>query len=376
VAAEDVRLELGLNASVLAAALFTVPLAVGAALETVVLLATEGRDRRKLVALALAAMALGQVVTAMAPGAITLTLAITAWGIASGVATSGAEAELMTPAPGREADGDRVMARWALLGALGDLCAPALFALLAYVGLGWRGALAFGAGVALLNAAAVLVGRASVPATPEEDEEEEVGWREALADALRNRELLAWLFAAACCTFFDEILVAFGALHLRAAGLDPVRQGLVLGAFPVGGAVGLAIVERMAWPARRVLLTCAAATTALWLAWIVAGGTPAATGILGILSFALGAFAAPMWPLATARAYASGARPGVVAAMDQLFVPIEVAAPLVAGVVADRMGLAAALVVLLVQPLVIALVSIARSPGGSARPPRPSGPPP
>lgn len=132
----------------------------------------------------------------------------------------------------------------------------------------------------------------------------------------------------------------------------------------------------MAWPSHPVLVACAAATTALWLTWIGAGGTPAAPWLLGALSFALGAFAAPMWPLATARAYASGAPPGVVAAMDQLFVPIEVAAPLVVGVVADRAGLAAALLVLLVQPLVIALVSIARSPGGSARPPRPSDPPP
>jgi hypothetical protein len=48
-------------------------------------------------------------------------------------------------------------------------------------------------------------------------------------------------------------------------------------------------------------------------------------------------------------------RPGTVQALGQLFVAVEVCAPLVLGVVADRFGLRAALACLALQPVMIVL---------------------
>lgn len=69
----------------------------------------------------------------------------------------------------------------------------------------------------------------------------------------------------------------------------------------------------------------------------------------------LGAAAVPLWPLCTARAYDQG-RPALVAALAQVYGPLDLVLPALLGVVADRWGLAAALLLLLAQPLGILLV--------------------
>jgi hypothetical protein len=75
--------------------------------------------------------------------------------------------------------------------------------------------------------------------------------------------------------------------------------------------------------------------------------------------FALGASAAPQYALLKARAYAaSPGRPGVVNALAQVFVLIDVAGPLAFGVVADAFGVRAALACLAVQPLAVLLLML------------------
>lgn len=353
-AAADVRSELDIDASVLALALFVAPVAIAALVESAVLLATERCDRRTVVAAALVAMAIAQVGVAFSPGALLLGAAVTVWGIAGGVATGGAEAALIASSD----DHDRTMARWTLFGSVGDLLAPALFAGIAWIGLGWRVSLVLSSAAALLDAALVLAG----PSLSADSEDEGATPWDAVRAALRNTTLLRWLLAAAVCALFDEIVLAFGALHLREAGFSAATQGIVLGALPVGTTVGLAIVERAGWPPRRVLLASAAGTAVAWLAWLTLPGV-AGTAILG---FFLGICVSPMWALCTARAYATGVRPGVVAVLDRLFLVIELAAPLVLGLVADRLGTTAALVLLLVQPLVVAAVAASKSPADAA----------
>ena len=66
------------------------------------------------------------------------------------------------------------------------------------------------------------------------------------------------------------------------------------------------------------------------------------------------------WPLrCAARAYA--ARPdqaGVVAAIDQLFAPIALLAPLAIGALADQFGIVTALTALLLEPLGVLLIAL------------------
>ena len=71
--------------------------------------------------------------------------------------------------------------------------------------------------------------------------------------------------------------------------------------------------------------------------------------------FVVGVTSAPHHPLSIARAYEElPDHPGTVQAMGQLFVVVDVGAPLLLGAVADRFGLGAAMGCLLLQPVVVA----------------------
>jgi hypothetical protein len=91
---------------------------------------------------------------------------------------------------------------------------------------------------------------------------------------------------------------------------------------------------------------------------------------LSLAILLLGACAAPQYALLKARAYAeSPGRPGVVNALSQVFVIIDVLGPLALGAVADALGVVAALGCLAVQPcavLVVLRISGARR-GAKAR---------
>jgi hypothetical protein len=76
----------------------------------------------------------------------------------------------------------------------------------------------------------------------------------------------------------------------------------------------------------------------------------------------IGVWVAPLYPICAARAY--GARPGqagLVAAIDQLFAPVSLLAPLLVGLVADRVGIVVALALLLIQPVGVGLVALIQS---------------
>ncbi|MEQ1508236.1 MAG: hypothetical protein ABMB14_38755 [Myxococcota bacterium] len=74
---------------------------------------------------------------------------------------------------------------------------------------------------------------------------------------------------------------------------------------------------------------------------------------------AVGAFSTPMWPLAKAMAFARvPGRPGLVAALDHLTFPIELAAPLAVGAIATAWGPAAAVAALGIQPVVVGAIAL------------------
>lgn len=343
-AAEDLRLEHRLSATTLTTVLFTVPFLVGMVAEPVALAFSERFDRRRVIAACLLALSVAELGVVLAPGPWTLSFAIAAWGVAIGIATTLAEVALVTTHRG---DTERIMARWALWGVIGDLIAPLLFSAAAAVGLGWRWVLIAGAAVSLLDAALVVTGP---PLEGEEDEEEEVPLRTAMASLARQPGVWLWLGAAAVCSLFDETFVAFGTLWLRAHGVDAVGQGAAFTAFALGGAVGLKLVERVADTASGQLRVASVALLVLFPAWLLAPPTLAVPG-----TAFLGAAAVPLWPLCTARAYDQG-RPAHVAALSQVFGPLDIVLPALLGLVADRFGLGVAMVLLLAQPVLILAV--------------------
>jgi len=292
-----------------------------------------------------AVMAAGCAVSAIAPGAISLALASGALWIALGTCSGIAQARLVADAGGAKG---RVMTRWTLLALAGDLLAPALLTLVS-----WRAA--YGVLAVVLAAWTALL--PPVPA-PADEAEPPVRFR----DAIRDRALLVWLAATALCDLLDEILIVFASLHVRGAlAGSRLAQTATVVAFMAGGAVGLLVLDRRLarHDERRVLFAAALACAVAYAVWLVAP-TP---WLAAALMLPVGAFAAPLYPLAAAQAYAQRPdSPGAVLAASHLFTPVGLALPLVIGVVADRAGTHVALALLAVEPLGLALLAQPRRP--------------
>ena len=357
VASAEIRAGLETSYAETLGVLFLVPGVVALLVEPVIFVLADRYPRKWFVCGGLFAMAVAAFAAALAPTPWVLAAAVAlAWvGSGSGVALS--QASLVDAHPDQR---ERVLARWALLGELGDLGAPMLLAFLAASGLGWRAGYAI-VGAAVLAWAALLASRSFPKPAEGEDEDEdedESVWAGAAA-ALRNRSLLVWLGAAALCDLLDEIVIVFAALYLRdELGVDTLGRSIIFGAGIAGAIAGAMITERLlarVAPLRLLLAssaTCALAYVAWWMApsvWLSA-----------ILFAAVGATAAPLYPIASAQAYAAlPARSGAVNAAAHLFTPLTLALPFALGALADAAGVRAALAVLLLQPVGLAALALA-----------------
>lgn len=353
---EDVH---GLGHDGAALTLFVLPAIVAAFIEARLLLWAAGRGARAMIALSQGAVAIAAAAAALATAPWVLGAALGIAGATGGVGGALAQGALIDAAPDQR---ERTMTRWTLAGALGDLAAPVVVAVLAVVGLGWRVAL-LGIAAAMLLYAASLLG-ATLPAVARAADEDDESDAEAgtlrLRDALRRPALLGWLAAATSCTLLDEILVAFAALHLRLdRGASEASIGAVAAIWAMGCAIGLWLTERsLARVApRRLLGWGAAGCTIAALAWWAMPTVATAAVGLGVL----GLCSAPLYPIAKAQAYATvPGRAALVGAASQLFVVVELAAPWGLGLVGDAAGLRVALGLLACGPIVL-LVAALRS---------------
>jgi predicted MFS family arabinose efflux permease len=109
----------------------------------------------------------------------------------------------------------------------------------------------------------------------------------------------------------------------------------------------------------RALLIASAVISALALGTFIAASSPlVACAALCVL----GAAAAPHHALLMAAAYQLVPdRPGVVSALSNALVPLDVLLPLAIGLVASRFGLSAALAALALQPLIVLATALRRS---------------
>jgi hypothetical protein len=279
-----------------------------------------------------------------------LTAGLALAGTTSGVACAAAQGVLVADAA---ANVDAALVRWALFSSIGDVLAPLVTAAAIALGLSYRGAmLAVAATVLLQCAASARLGQPEVVAGCEGDAAPEpLG--AAIASALRRPRLWLWLLAAASCTLLDEIVVALSGIRL----VRDLRVGAALAAgaavvFAAGSVVG----SRLSDPAvarfgsRRVLVASAALCAAAIACLAVSPGAPALCCALA----AVGVTCAPHHALSLARAYEEvPQRPGVVQACAQVFVAVDVGAPLALGVVADRFGARVAIACLALQPAIV-----------------------
>lgn len=353
VAAPDLQRTFQTAHGLLAIVVFLVPGVIGFALEPVLFLLADRYPRRWFIRGGVAGMAVCAFACALAPNTGVLAIAIGLGNVANGIAASLAQATLVDRAP--DARG-RTLARWTLCSAIGDLAAPALLAAAALAGAGWRAGYA-AVGVLLVIWLVLLVRLEDAPASP--DDEPSAPLLQSLREALRDRTLVAWLFATAMCDLLDEILVVFASLHVRIdLGASAAWQSAIVAAFIAGDIVGLVVLDRLLKSrSERTLLVAGGIGCAItYAAWLSAP----TIGLALVLAVPAGFFIAPLYPLAAAQAYAC--RPdasGSVLAAGHLFTPLGLALPWLIGVVADRAGLMTALLLLVVQPVVIVVITLA-----------------
>ena len=328
------------------------PGAIALVVEPYLFVLADRHPRAWFVRIGTAAMAIGAVCAALASSAWLLGVSLGLLYVAIGVSSGLGQAALIDRAPDQRA---RTLARYTLLSLGGDLAAPALLVLVS-----WRGAYAICAALLAAWALALictpLPERAAAPSTDVADDAP-TGVLAALRDALADRALLLWLFATALCDLLDEIFVVLAALHLRLDhGASPLAASLAIAAFVLGGALGLALLDRLLAHRddRQLLLRIAPACAIVYLGWLAAP-----TPIVAIaLALPVGALAAPLYPLVSARAYAL--RPDATAtvmAASHLFAPLGLALPLLLGVAADHIGTRYALALLAIEPLAIAALT-------------------
>lgn len=376
VAAPGVRAAFDTSYAELTWLLLLGPGLVAMVLEPLAFLAADRLPRRWFVVCGLAGLAVGSWIAALAPAPSWLIVAEAISGTSSGIAVGLAQASLVdTYVHGR----DRAMLRWGLMGLVGDLAAPALIAALAVVGLGWRAGFAIVGAMVAAWAVLVAVRGGDLPsgaaragdgddgddrAAGDDGDADGRGLWAALRLALTDRHLLAWLFGLTLCDLLDEILVVFASLHLRdELGAGAVTRSAVLAGFGAGGAIGLVVVDRLLRrvAALRLLLASSVACTVAYAAWLAA---PTAWASL-LLMIAVGATAAPLYPLASAQAYAAlPGRSGTVQAAAHLFTPLGLALPWLLGVLADAAGTTAALIALAAQPVGLAVIAAAQRRSG------------
>ena len=288
---------------------------------------------------------------------MTLAGALSIWGVATGAATSCAELTLIDRWPDQRA---RTMARWTLLALVGDLAAPLLLGALAVVAPGpgtWRIAFAIAGG--LLAALAACASLSPLPAAQIAAGDDEPPLWQAAREAIRDRVLIGWLFGTALCNLLDEILIVFASLHARdELGASAAAQSAMVGAFIAGGAIGLVGLDRLLarHGEHRLVIAAGIACTAAFAAWLAAP----VVWLSVVLIVPVGATAAPLYPLASAQAYARcPGRSSVVLVTSHLFAPFALALPWLLGWIADRAGVLAALALLAAQPIGLVALAVA-----------------
>jgi MFS family permease len=358
VSAAEIRDEWTLAYAGTGAMLLVVPMVLAMVIETPLLLLSDRWPRTKVVPISLALMGVMMLLAASASSMWIPALAFGVWAALSGIACAQAQGLLMDAFPDQR---ERWMTRWTLCGTIGDFATPLVIVAVAWLGLGWRGALAV-AGVLHLGHALVLA-RVPIREGPsdddDDDDEHESLWAR-MRRGLRDRELLAWLSASSLCCLLDEIFVVFAALFLHdQLGADLIVQAIAFGVCALGGVLGLVATDRLLHrlnPLRLLVVASLASVIAIAI-WLQIRSIPISIGML----FVIGVVVAPLYPICAARAYAAKpGEPGLVAAVEQLFGWLPIVAPLLLGLIADHWGVVAALALLTIQPIGVGLVAALR----------------
>ena len=300
------------------------------------------------------AFAVSAAVTAAAGSFWLLLAALLIGNPASGAFVSLAQATLMDADPPRRA---RNMARWTLAGSFGYVGGPILLLVAAYLGFGWRGAIAALAVAALPLTLATL----RFP-TPRRETAPRLAHavRDALA-AVRRRDVLRLLLTLEAADLLLDVFHGFLALYLvDAAGQTPSTAALGVGVWTGAGLVGdwLLLPALRRTSGARIIRVTALLSLAAYPAFLLVSGLAPKLVLLA----ALGLLNSGWYAIPQAWLYdALPERSGAAVAVGGLGGIVGAAIPLALGFLAGAAGIAATMWVLLLAPVALLALTSERS---------------
>jgi FSR family fosmidomycin resistance protein-like MFS transporter len=337
--------------------LFTAAELAGFVVDPLINTLSDQWPKRRLLLGGMLGLALGFALAATSRGFALLLLGVMVIGATNGVALGLGQALLIDL---QAAPSLRMLTRWTIMAALGDLLAPLLVGAALAAQFGWR-TLWWGSALLWL-AAAVAIWMQRLPAArhPVHETTHQVDWpalRANLLMGLRTPRLLRWIFLDIFPTLLDELFLVFAALFLTdKLGTPPATASLLLIAPVIGGLSGLALLHALdsRFSAFRLLQGSALVTGAGLIVFLVAR-----TSLLTVIGLGLAGLGASFWyPIVAAGAYDSlPGRSGTVRALGSLRKPLEIALPLLLGLAAERWGITWGVGLLLVAPVGVLLLA-------------------
>ena len=330
--------------------LFTVPTLVAMFAEPIIGLLGDTRHRRALVLGGIIATALGLLVLGLGQTFLSILLAFSVMGSASGAYVNLAQGTLIDLNPSRA---ENTMARWTVMGAIGATVAPWLATAAFYLGYGWRGLYLALAGVAGVYIALLVRQQFNAHASATEEAGSPLKMGRALFEAIRNRELLRWiLLTESADLMLDKLLEVTGLYFHDVAGVSLAAASGAVAVSTTVGLIGYVVLVPVLERVRglRLLRVSALVVLALYVAFLL---TPVAWLkyiLIGAVSFCT----AGWWPVLRAKCFeALPGQSGLVVAADSLFNLPSLVLPLVIGQVADAVGLGWAMWALILGPLAL-----------------------
>ena len=198
------------------------------------------------------------------------------------------------------------------------------------------------------------VSRVSIAEAPHEDEAPRPGWRDLVA-AAKQRSVQAAAVLLQLSDLLGDVLTSFLALYLvDEAGLGPGAAALGLavwaGAGLVGDALAVPVLDRL--DGRVVVRLSAVVAAGLYAALLLVDPLPAKLALLALLGLAT----AGWYPVLQARFYAAlPGRSGVAVSLGSVSGILFGIVPLSLGLVAEQLGLAPMMWLLLAGPLVLVI---------------------
>jgi MFS transporter, FSR family, fosmidomycin resistance protein len=293
----------------------------------------------------------GLFVTAVAQDFWVLLIAFLVLAPASGMFVALSQAVLMDTDPERH---EQNMARWTLAGSLGVVVGPLMLSLVLVFGGDWRLVFAAFSGLSLL--VLVLVLRQPFPQQQSDQEEKPDsfvdGVRKAFA-ALRRGTVLRWLALLQMSDLMLDVLLSYLALYMvDVAGVDEGRAAVAVAVWTgvglLGDALLIPLLERIKGLTYLRITTVIELT--LFPVFLLVPDYTAKLVILGLMGFFnSGAYAILQGQLYSAMPGQSGA----VLALGSLSGVVGGLIPMGIGLAAERLGLGAAIWLLLAGPIAI-----------------------